>query len=110
LKGNQFTFSEEIAKALNNVAGKKDRSLLDHLVSTGEIAENLVERIFLPCKSGQNHGFIQDCETLKKLIVLQAYLHDLGKLDRGFRRTKRIILKDPQVCLMPFFHYRLLKR
>lgn len=89
MKGNQFTFSEEIAKALNNVAGKKDRSLLDHLVSTGEIAENLVERIFLPCKSGQNHGFIQDCESLKKLIVLQAYLHDLGKLDKRFQEDKK---------------------
>ena len=85
---SQFTFSKELEDALKKVKGKKEKDLFNHLTGTGKIAEYLVKRVYMPTDKGKKLNYLSDCQDLKRLMVVQAYLHDLGKLDKRFQEDK----------------------
>lgn len=86
----QSIFSEAWIKALKTAFGKEDKNLYTHLLEVGQNSEKIVERVFI---SDDVLNYLQtfsvDKKILKSFAVLQAYLHDLGKLDAKFQEDKK---------------------
>lgn len=100
-------FSEDLINSLKFAKGKKDESLFDHLKKTGENAERITKRIFIDQNSLKNLGVEE--KTIKDLIVLHTYLHDLGKLDEKFQEDKKLNWNVPSKVPHALFSLPLAK-
>ncbi|MBS7627368.1 CRISPR-associated endonuclease Cas3'', partial [Candidatus Bathyarchaeota archaeon] len=81
-------FSKDLLKRIASAQAKKGISLRDHSKDVGTLAEAFVDRIFvsedvlkfLERILGLSESMIKDC------IVGACFLHDIGKLDKGFQK------------------------
>jgi len=92
----QYIFSKwsvcgSLLSALKSVYGKKDKKLYDHLIEVGKNAEEFVNRMFIQPELLKKIGIGE--EQIKQFIILHAYLHDLGKLEKKFQIDKK---NDPE--------------
>ena len=86
----QYIFSEELVNALKSVRGKEYEDLYTHLSKTGKASEEILKRMVIsnePLRILLNQYSINK-EAIRDVIILHAYLHDLGKLDRDFQEEK----------------------
>jgi len=77
--------------ALKSVRGKEDEDLYKHLSKTGKASEEILKRMVIsnePLRILLNQYSINK-EAIRDVIILHAYLHDLGKLDRNFQEEKK---------------------
>ncbi|MGC9123557.1 MAG: CRISPR-associated helicase Cas3' [Thermoplasmata archaeon] len=77
-------FSEELITKLKNLYGKKDKDLYSHLVEVGKNSEFITKKIYI---SEEIINLINE-ESIKDMIILHSYLHDLGKMDKKFQQDK----------------------
>ncbi|HHF58031.1 MAG TPA: hypothetical protein ENL41_01240, partial [candidate division WOR-3 bacterium] len=76
--------------ALKSVRGKENEDLYTHLSKTGKASEEILKRMVIsnePLRILLNQYSINK-EAIRDVIILHAYLHDLGKLDRNFQEEK----------------------
>ena len=83
----QSIFSNELIKVLKSASGKIDKNLYTHLSEVGQNSEKIVKRLSVPEWLLKEIQINRD--VLKQFTILQAYLHDLGKLDNRFQEDKK---------------------
>ena len=78
-------FSEEESSKLKKLFGKEDKDLYSHLIDVGKNSEYIVNRIYISEEITRSI----DERLIKEMIILQSYLHDLGKADKKFQHDKK---------------------
>jgi CRISPR-associated endonuclease/helicase Cas3 len=78
-------FSEEESSKLKKLFGKEDKDLYSHLIDVGKNSEYIVNRIYISEEITRSI----DERLIKEMIILQSYLHDLGKADKKFQQDKK---------------------
>lgn len=84
----EYIFSKDLLKWIVSAQAKRGISLWDHSKDVGNLAEAFVDRIFvsqdvlkfLEGILGLNEDIMKDC------IVATCFLHDIGKLSKGFQK------------------------